>query len=174
MEWEPGSDLVGDFTWPGFDSEIVVTGKVVQALRAGMVGGFEPGPVNIVGGVRRPGSRQKQVALPYTGPAIWELWVTTWKNLDPRRSTIEKEHGTGVDKLVGAESVQAVWDAQRGELVKRRHPRLAGHGLFVPFADGIFRVVEFPAWILCTDDVKRVVEGHAFTNVSFLEMGETS
>jgi hypothetical protein len=38
--------------------------------------------------------------------------------------------------------------------------------------EGIFRVAEFPGWILCTDEVKQLIESHGFTNVSFLEMGE--
>jgi hypothetical protein len=38
----------------------------------------------------------------------------------------------------------------------------------------IFRVEEFPGWILCTDDVKRFVESNEYTNVSFLEIGGMS
>jgi hypothetical protein len=43
----------------------------------------------------------------------------------------------------------------------------------VPSARGIFRVEELPGCILGTDDVKRLIEEHGFTNVSFLEMGDT-
>ena len=41
IEWEPDSDVVGDFVWPGLDSDIVVTEKVYKAL-ASRFSGFEP------------------------------------------------------------------------------------------------------------------------------------
>ena len=28
IEWEPDSDVVGDFTWPGLDTDVVVTAQV--------------------------------------------------------------------------------------------------------------------------------------------------
>jgi hypothetical protein len=58
------------------------------------------------------------------------------------------------------------------ELVKYVHPRVQGQGLFVPYIQGIFRVEEFPAWVFCTDNVKRLIEDREFSNVSFLQMGE--
>lgn len=41
VEWEPGSDLVGDFTWPGLDTDIVVSDRVGRALINCHIKGFE-------------------------------------------------------------------------------------------------------------------------------------
>jgi len=38
----------------------------------------------------------------------------------------------------------------------------------------VFRVREFPAWAFCTDRVRAVVAKAGFSNVWFLEMGETT
>ncbi len=46
MAWEPGSDRIGDFTWPGFGSEVVVTDGALGALSR--FEGFEPGPLEVV------------------------------------------------------------------------------------------------------------------------------
>jgi len=58
------------------------------------------------------------------------------------------------------------------ELVEKRHPRGQGQGLFVRPETGIFRIIEIPGPIFCSDDVKHLIEQNEFSNVSFLEMGE--
>jgi len=177
IEWEPDSDVVGDFTWPGFDSDIIVKETVAKVLQAANVPGFELGPVqmqeNSEPAKRR--SRKRRVKLPYSGPQLWELWVTAWTNLDSARSTvteITKEDGVRHFEVSGVQHLEQAWDQERAELVTVLHPRVEGEGVIVPQAQGIFRVREFPAWVFCTDDVKRLIEEHEFTNVRFLEMGD--
>lgn len=178
MEWEPDSDVVGDFTWPGFDSDVVITDQVANVLRAARVPGFQLGPVemreNSEAGKRR--SKKPMVRLPYQGPRLWDLWVTTWTRIDMGRSTVTGERrtdGTLAYKVSGVQREETSWSQQRMELVRTMVPRREGEGLFVPPVRGIFRLEEVPAWAFCTDDVKRLIEQHGFTNVAFLEMGET-
>lgn len=187
IEWEPGSDVIGDFTWPGFDSDIVVTNRVAEVFRESQVAGVELGPVEMVESAEdaQRRSRKRRVTLPYQGPALWDLWVTTWVRADVEQSSIrvvrDASSGTEHYEVEGAERWEAVWDPDRMELVKKRHPRVPGQGLLIIAGIAgdslrgatIFRVAQFPAWIFCTDAVRELVEKNQFSNVSFLEMGET-
>jgi hypothetical protein len=178
IEWEPDSDIVGDFAWPGFDTDIVITDHVGNVLKEAGVNGFELAPVEMVSNSEesKRASKKPRVKLPYAGPQLWDLWVTAWAELDRERSTVKligkQPDGSEHYEVSGVERREANWDQQRMELVKKRHPRIEGQGLFVRSDEGIFRVAEFPGWILCTDEVKQLIESHDFTNVSFLEMGE--
>lgn len=177
IEWEPDSDVVGDFTWPGLDTDLIVTDRVGAALRNAGVPGFELRPVemqeNTEAAKRR--SKRPRVTLPYQGPILRDFWVTAWTGLNLERSTVNevvRDDGSRHFEIIGAQRREKVWDQKRMELVSVMHPRVAGQGVFVPRTPGVFRVEEFPAWIFCTDDVKMLVEECDFTNVSFLEMGE--
>ena len=75
-------------------------------------------------------------------------------------------------EVSGVERLKVTWDQQRMELVKERHARVDGQGLFVQSGSGVFRIPECSAWIFCNDDVKKLIEDHCCTNVSFLEMGD--
>lgn len=177
IEWEPGSDLVGDFTWPGVNSEVIVKESVANVLHAADVPGFELGPVHMQENSEPAKRRSKkpQITLPYSGPQLWELWVPVRVNIDRERTTIEeikRKDGTVDHKLIGYQHEETSWDQLRMELIKQMHQRVEGQGLFVPTTTGIFRVEEYPGFILCTDAVKRLIEEHDFTNVSFLEMGD--
>lgn len=177
IEWEPGSDVIGDFTWPGFDSDIVVNDRVAEVLTGAKVPGFDLGSVqmqeNCEADKRR--SKKPRVQLPYSGPSLWDLWVTAWTIADRARSTIDqvtRPNGSVGLELRGVQHLDASWDQQRMALVKKMYPRVKGQGLFVPPIRGIFRVEEFPAWVFCTDEVKDLIEQYNFTNISFLEMGD--
>jgi hypothetical protein len=56
-------------------------------------------------------------------------------------------------------------------------PRITGKGIHINQEDlqgaDIFGVYEVPGWIFCTERAKRTIEEQRFTNVSFLEVGET-
>ncbi|HEU4508094.1 MAG TPA: hypothetical protein VFR78_07655 [Pyrinomonadaceae bacterium] len=64
------------------------------------------------------------------------------------------------------------------DLVTTRVPRTNGQGLFVNNAHlngkDVFRVAEFPAWIMCIDPVKEFIQNRQFTNITFFEMGEVT
>ncbi len=177
IEWEPDSDVVGDFIWPGFDTDIALTQRVGELLADAHVEGYELRPVQMRqnSDPRKCRSKKPMVKLPYRGPQLWDLWVTRWTQLDRQRSTVteeRREDGSVSYKVSGVERVETSWDQQRMKLVKLMHPRVQGHGIFVPEIRGVFRVEEVPAWIFCTDVVKRLIEEHGLTNVSFLEMGD--
>ena len=48
IEWEPDSNVIGDFTWPGFDSDIVITDRVGAAMKEAGVTGLDLAPVENV------------------------------------------------------------------------------------------------------------------------------
>ncbi len=178
IEWLPDSDMVGDFTWPGLDTDIIITDRVGRALTEAGVTGFELAHVEMITSSTKSKhvSRKPCVKLPYVGPQLWDLWVTAWAALDRDRSTVKVVEGLpdGSERyeIFGIARREAIWDPQRMELATRVYPRIDGQGLFAQCDAGIFRVAEFPAWILCTNDVKEIIERQAYTNVSFLEMGD--
>lgn len=180
MVWEPGSDVVGDFVWPGFGSEVVVTNPVLDVLSPRFTG-FTVGPVHVVdesGLVTRSGPR---VSLPYSGPPLHELWTTTWADADRQRSTLELERtcaicGTEFWHVDGVEHWNSRFDASEGRLVRNRVGRVAGRGVYVSAdqLDGadIFRVRQLPGWVMCTDSVRDVIRERGFSNVDLLQLGE--
>lgn len=177
IEWEPGSDKVGDFTWPGFDSDIVITQTVADALTALPVHGFELGEVVMQENSEREKRTTKEpiVRLPYQGLPLFDLWVTSIVPCDLVRSTIDKVESTDGSpqwQIRGVQRVDYSWNAHSHTLEKVVHHRESGCGLFVRAAPGIFRVREFPGWVFCSDETKLLIEAHRFSNVLFLEMGE--
>lgn len=180
LAWEPGSDKIGDFSWAGFDSEVVVIDPVLEELRS--FAGFEPAAVEVVEDADAGKTRGKRVAFPYRGPLLHELWVTTSVGLDRDRSSAELEHACstcGAERweLYGVERWDSHFDHELKKLVRTKTERLPNAGVFVHETelDGadLFRVREFPAWIFCTDRVREIIEKADFSNVSFLEMGDT-
>jgi len=190
IEWEPGSEFVGDFSFLGGDS-IAVTERVVHALQ-GKFKGFELGPVQMVQDpkLKRPTRITKRtkprVWLPYEGPLLFDLWITSWVQMDEDRSTARiirncSTCGLKTYEVSGVEHVEynkVEWKAEPSEfeLLKWRIGRVSGQGIYVRRSDlkgaDIFRVHEFPAWIFCTNDVKEFIEIEGYTNVTFFEMGE--
>lgn len=175
IEWEPGSDVVGDFTWPGLDTDLIVTDRVGIALRD--IPGFELRCVMMqenTGAAKRR-SKKPRVQLPYQGPPLWDFWVSAWIAMNREHSAVNeivRDDGSCDFKILGAQRQESGWNLERMEHVSVLHPRVEGQGVFVPSTQGVFRVEEFPAWIFCTDDVKMRIEECGLTNVSFLEMGE--
>lgn len=184
LEWLPGSDVVGDFTWPGGD--VVVIQRVMEALQT--FRGFDFKPVEIWDNPKRlrPSRTTRRtkprVGLPYKGPPLYELWVTAWLHADAERSSLRLERvcktcGSNFYRLEGAEARTHRYDPVTRELSERHIARTPGKGIYVAHAAlgdvDIFRVVETPAWVLCTEVVREAIEARGFTNISFLEIGET-
>ena len=182
LAWEPGSALVGDFVWPGV-GEVVCRDGVLRALQEAFAG-IEPGPVEVVDdpGPVRGKRRRPRVELPYKGPPLLEIWPGREVSLDPARSSAELEHRCATCAaeqwiFTGLARWEVRWDpvALAGERVLV--PRTPEAGLFVSEAElagaDVFALREAPAWRLCTDRVKAFVEAGGFTNVCFLEVGDT-
>jgi hypothetical protein len=173
LEWEPGAEIVGDFVWPGFGSEVVATDRAAAVLR--QFPGFEFGPVEVVASA--PGSDQR-VELRGVAPGLHEVWVTSWVHLDPVRSTarLTKTCGTcGAEywEVDGVERVVSDYDPATRQLIRGRRPRHRGEGVFIAEpAVGIFRLHELPGWVFCTDEVVQAIREAGLTNVDFLQVGE--
>jgi len=183
LAWLPGSDTVGDFTDCGFSHDFAVTERVVAALQDSFHGS-EPGAVEMVKDHDYSPSRRgkRGVRLPYSGPALHELWVTTWVHLDRDRSSVELERTCSTChierwEVFGVERWDSDYDIERNQLVRTKTERLPNAGIFVREAElkgaSIFRVHEFPGCVFCTDSVRELIEKEGFTNVAFLEMGDT-
>jgi hypothetical protein len=182
LVWEPGSDQVGDFTWPGFGSEVVAAEAVVAELEASFAG-FERGPIEMVDDPDLVRTRKRRVRLPYEGPALYELWTTAWTSADVDRSTIRLDRrcgtcGTEFWEVDGIERRDSRYDAGSRQLVRTRVAREPDAGIFVRQDElsgaDVFRVSQFPGWVLCTDAVRDLIIEHGFTNVDFLELGEAT
>lgn len=181
--WRPGLEHVGDFVWTGVGPEVIAAEHVVTSLLSRFEG-FEAGPVKMLDDLELSVSERKlpRVDLPYSGPPLYELRVTSWLDIDIDRSSVELERrcevcGTEFWEAYGIERWDSHFDMERRELVRDLVPRAPNGGLIVPEAEragvDIFRVRQFPGWTLCTDPVREHVEKDGYSNVSFLELGET-
>lgn len=180
MEWERGSERVGDFIWAGFAGEgVAVTPGVVDALSPFM--GFRPGPVEVIGTpVGGDPRASRRLEVPHAWPTLAELLVTHVVNADMDRSTVEVHYtcpkcGYRTYKVDGVELLGTMhWTGDRGQ---RPKARVAGKGIHVRSralaGHDIFRVREFPSWIFCSEAVRDVIRGAGFTNITFLEMGDS-
>jgi hypothetical protein len=182
LVWEPGSDLVGDFVWPGFGSEVVAAEHVFAAFESRFAG-FERGPIEMSEEPDLAHGRAPQVRLPYEGPALYELWTTTWSSADMDRSTIRLDRrcetcGTEFWEVDGVERWDSVFDAATRQIVRTRVERDPQSGIYLRRDElegaDIFRVAQVPGWVFCTDPVRDLVREQGFTNVDFLEMGEAT
>lgn len=187
IEWEPGSDVVGDFSWPGLGGDIIVTDRVARSM-VRRVCGFEFRPVRMVGPELGAGEGEQshqrarpRVHLPYEGPKLYDLWVTCWAHVDMDRSSVALQSscdacGWRSFEVEGIEKELAEWDDRSGELARVRTPRVPGKGLYVSEGQlancDVFRIHEFPECVLCTDRVRDLVQRERFTNVDFMEMGD--
>lgn len=191
IEWDPGSDRVGDFTWASFTKPVI--GELVFHELQVRFRGLVCHPVRMFQNPRlkQPTRRTKRttrrVWLPYEGPQLYLLGATTWVHMDPARTTarlaahcencgLKRYELTGVE--ISEHRAEVIQVGQQYDLRQHRvHvPREPGHGLYVRAVDvgnsDFFGVHEFPSWVFCTDAAKRFIQDQGYTNVAFLERGE--
>jgi hypothetical protein len=186
IEWQSGSDQVGDFIWPDMPLDAALSANAVRKLQ-GKVGGFALGPVEMLQNRRlkrptKPNRRTRpRIWLPYDGPPIYDLLVTKTVPADMDRSSLRfiskcSICGNESYELDGVECAEVIWSPQDGAGVIMRHPRKKNCGLYVARKylprPTIFRVREWDGWILCTDSARVIIEDAALTNVKFEEVGE--
>jgi hypothetical protein len=87
IEWERGSNVIADFTWPCGLYELVVSDRVRSCIETHGFSGITFEPVEMIQkkGLKKPlkVSRAKpRVWLPYEGPPLWNLVVTSWCDMD--------------------------------------------------------------------------------------------
>lgn len=179
VEWEEGSDVIGDFTWVSPGQDVLIKATVLDQLHI-HCSGFISRPVKMIhtSNVKALGTK---VRLPYQGPMIYELWITSRVHVDRRKSSMSvvaqcKSCGNVGYKVQDVEVKKHVWNKRHGALEELHFPRTPGKGLYIADSDvdgsDIFRVDEFPAWIFCRDTVKDFMTDQGFTNINFLEYGE--
>ena len=181
IEWLRGPAELGDFTWAG-RSPVVVDRAFAELSES--FSGFESGPVAAVNERKRFSVKQQRdrgLSLPELDPPLHELWVTTRVHLDAQRSTVDHENHCevcGCDRwrVHGVERWDSQYDREKKKLVRVRTERVPNSGIYLHETDlggaDIFRVVETPVSVFCTDRVRAMIEREKFSNVSFLEMGE--
>lgn len=188
VEWETGSDAIGDFTWSSSGHLFMTTGSAAT-LASGGVTGFDCVPVEIKA-VSRPSRstassrlhcRNRDELMPREWADLCEMRVTRWVNLDLQKSTVKRPRlcGTCGRRLYeprGVEHFRMEWDPSAREASWERSPRREGMGLYVNASqldgDSVFRVQEWPSMVFVTDRAKHVIEEAGLTDVTFLEYGE--
>ena len=198
VEWESGSDVIGDFIWTLSGTAPIVIRSVCEDLNS-RFGGFECGPVVMKWDKKferpaKPNPRaRKRVWLPYEGPPLCELWITKKVHIDPERTTAKLMERCGTCARERWEIQCVEWHKEGAldfldecpEWYRRKlNPknfepvdvvRVPGAGMFVSERDlgeaSVFETYEF-GWAFCTDDVKRFIEERKYTNVTFWEFGE--
>lgn len=185
VEWQPGSDVVGDFAWDESGSPVLVKHAVLRELGQ-VFRGLTGVPVEMVQSPRlkrpsRPNKRTRpRIWLPYTGPPVCELWASKYVHPDTQHGSLTLKGpcdlcGRISYRLEGVERVESHWDPERREVVQIHYPRTPGGGLFVRASDlegcDFFSVYEYEA-IFCTDRAKEFIEQRGYTNIMFREYGE--
>lgn len=161
IEWEYGSNVIGDFTWVG--EEVVVSDKVRECIESrGFSGvGFEPVEMTQRQALKRPRKISKaraRVWLPYDGPPLWALLVTSWCHLDV---------------MLSGRSIVTECD-----VCNRR--RMIVHDSKAPLiikpeswtGTDFFFIREMEKLVFISGVVKQAFEQHGFTNVTMKERGK--
>lgn len=187
LSWDEGSDRIADFAWGVGSGAVLITEQVLQALLVHF-SGFEGASVEMLQEPElkrptRPNRRSKRrVWLPYQGPPVQELWITTRVSCDLHRSSLQlsihcRTCGLKFYQILGGERIDSTWDRVLLCSEDIRTPRVPGQGLFVREADlagaDLFKVVERDDLTLCTDRAKDFITKNGFMNVDFFEIGET-
>ena len=170
VEWEPGSDLIGDFV--KCLGPLVTRASVARELAATFTG-IEIGPIELHDhpALYRPKkrTRRRQVWLPYEGPDLAVIRPGVEVGLHPT-STVTVESACATCASVTYSAFLGI-ERVRGD---RRIPREPEQGLFFApdaLAGHDFFRVEHTGLDLCTDRFKEHVEARGYTNVEFLEVG---
>jgi hypothetical protein len=163
IEWEAGSEVIGDFVWPGLNLELVITDGVKNAIE-GQFREIEFWPVVFFQNpkLHRPNKITKRskprVWLPYNGPVLWNVIPTVWCHLDHIQSNVS------IAKICSTcgKTIYKIPPWYQRRLVI---DRTTWNG------EGIFHIYEYSGGIFCTERVKEYIEAARFNNVSFLEDG---
>jgi len=97
IEWEPGSDQIGDFVWAGLVTDLIIVDRV-KAVFENQFSAIEFGTVEFIQSSRlkkpiKSNSKTKpRVWLPYSGPLLWDVLPTHWCHLDHARSDVSVAH----------------------------------------------------------------------------------
>jgi hypothetical protein len=173
VEWDDGSDRIGDFTHAR--AHLVVRKDAATALqsrfRGFRLGAIEmPDHPNLRKPTRITKRTPKRVWLPYDGPELCELVVEREVPLLPE-STVTVE---SMCDSCGRPTYSS-FDGMEERSGTGRKLREPGKGLLFRATDlqrsDFFRAA-FTGLSLCTDAAKTFIESRGFTNIEFLESGD--
>lgn len=161
-KWDPGSDVIADFTWPCGLQDIVITQRVRECLEGRFTGcWFETVEMIQDPKLKKPTSPKSRakprVWLPYEGPPLWGLQVTSECRLDLERS----------GRILLAECATC---GRQTIDVKRDYPLVVDPSTW----DGsdVFTIREIGKVVFLTTPVKETILANGFTNVVIKERGE--
>lgn len=202
IEWHPGSDEIGDISLVA-GQELVVTEQVAVALTENFSSLSRRPVHMVQGPKRRPSKKGKKgdgprIALSYNGPPLVNLRTEAVVEADLKRWPIVQDSSGTYYEVEGMEDFEERFISRfKSEPSFKRVPRDPKKGFFIDqthlhhidvfrlrdagtrLADGTFDrsdlrlAQDLLGWILCTDSVKDFVEERSYTNITFLEMGET-
>jgi hypothetical protein len=180
LEWESGSNLIGDFTCTGVTEGWAVKAHVIGDLLA-RFRGFEKSEVCILERKRSSKSGRRRKALaPEAGEELYELWVTHQAHIDLSRSTGEfrRNCSTCGSKAFDPEGVEfhdSKWIPEMGILAPVHRQRVDGMGIFVRREElgnaDIFALHE-RGGVYCTSEFKDFIIQNNYSNIDFIHMGE--
>ena len=162
IEWDYGSNVVGDFTWPATLEEIVVSDIVKTCLVSESFTGVRFEPVEMVQkrGLEKPRKESKartRVWLPYEGPPLWNLVVTSWCDMDlphSSRSLVTECDGCNRTRMIVHDSTAALvvkpesWEGK-----------------------DFFFIREMGKLAFVSKRVRQAIEGEKFTNIQLKDRG---
>jgi hypothetical protein len=154
IEWEQGSDTIGDFSWRGISFEVVARLDVAKMLEQYFTG-FTIEPLKMVPSSNsvKSNSKKKCVSLPYDGPELCEIWVNDFLSLDDSASSLQ------IKRICGTCNFRYYKPRREGLVIERATE-----------SSGFFRVKQFPGWVFCSAELRKYIEDQEYTNISFLNV----
>jgi hypothetical protein len=160
IEWDYGSNMIGDFTWAG--EEIVVADRVRSCFVSKRFSGVSFEPVEMVQkkGLKIPRKESKartRVWLPYVGPPLWSLVITSSCNLDLQSS----------GRLLVPECDGC--DRRRMVILDPTAPLVVQSTTWA--GSDFFCIREMEKLVFVSEAVRQAIEQCMFTNVEMKERG---
>jgi hypothetical protein len=162
IEWDYGSSVIGDFTWPAGLGEIIVSYRIRACIMSSGFSGisFEEVEMFQKQKLKKPrnASRAKMRAwLPYDGPPLWSLVVTSSSAMDlalSRRSLVSECDGCDRTRMIVHDSASPLFVI----------PETTAGTDFL-------RIREMGNIVFVSEAVEQAVKEHRFTNVEMKERG---
>ena len=184
VEWCFGSADIGDFSWPGYAGEALVSERVASVLLE-EVGGvtFETVEYVDTGGCAegKRARRLPRVTLPPAEARLLQLQVLTYAPLDMKHSAVAISScstcGRGLLTVSERTDYDVAWVGEDPVPKWRLQSGGAGRGVVIEEAclgdSRLFALEGLPLSLYCTEDVRRLAVRERWTNVKFLVAGET-
>jgi hypothetical protein len=185
IEWLESTSEIGDFTYVEKYTTLLVKKSVFSQIKkidpkvvAGDVTFYQNEKLKHP--LPKSSKATKRVWLPYEGEKLLEIIVPIIITPDMEKSSVEiinycKNCNRTVIKISDVEKKDIFSYASDGP--SKTIPRKPGKGIFIAEASihgiNLFRIHEKSRIILCTDYAKESLEASGYSNLTFLDFGET-